>query len=95
MAQATHQLFHEIADPASAAIRRRVVEAGLKDRIDFRNVAYPEARADFDRLGGSQVPALWDGSRLHVGPEPIRRELDRLAGSAGATEPAHRPDDPR
>jgi hypothetical protein len=80
MADATHQLFHEIADPASAAVRRRVVEAGLKDRVDFRNVAYPEARADFERLGGTTVPALWDGTRLHEGPEAIGRELARLVG---------------
>lgn len=83
MADATHELFHEIADPACARLRRLVVEWGLKERVAFRNVSYPEALADLERRGGRDVPALWDGSRLHVGLEAARGELARLAGERG------------
>ena len=79
MAEPTHELFHELADPASAAIRLLVVAWGLKGRIAFRNVAYPEAAAELERRGGVGVPSLWDGHRLHVGDAPVRAELARLA----------------
>ena len=78
MAGPTHELFHEIADPACAALRSAVVALGLKERIAFRNVAYPEALADLRARGGEGVPALWDGGRLHVGPVAIGEELARL-----------------
>lgn len=81
MAEASHELFHEIADPASAAIRTLVVALGLKERVAFRNVSYPEAAADLERRGGNGVPALWDGGQLHVGPERVREELARLAAA--------------
>jgi hypothetical protein len=84
MAEPTHELFHEIADPESARLRRRVVMWGLKDRVAFRNVSYPEARADLVGRGGAGVPSLWDGRRLHVGAEAIEAELARLAPAAAA-----------
>jgi hypothetical protein len=83
MAGPTHELFHEIADPASARLRRLVVEGGLKDRVAFRNVSYPEALADLVGRGGVGVPALWDGSRLHAGEAAARAELVRLAAADG------------
>ena len=37
MSEVDHTLFHRIAQPASARIRSRIVELGLKPRIDFQN----------------------------------------------------------
>ncbi len=79
MTEPTHELFHAIADPASAALRLLVLSLGVKERVSFRNVAYEEALADLERRGGGEVPALWDGERLHVGPEAVRAELYGLA----------------
>ena len=59
-------LYHRIDDPASAAVRRRVVELGVKGRVDFQNVD-TEGAAAFAEHGGLSVPALWDGERLHEG----------------------------
>jgi hypothetical protein len=70
-------LYHRVADPASAAIRRVIVERGLKPRIDFQNVDTEGADA-FAALGGRAVPALWDGTRLHEGEGPIRLVLDAM-----------------
>lgn len=84
MAEATHELFHELADPDSAGIRILVVALGLKERVAFRNVAYPEAAADLVRRGGDRVPSLWDGTRLLVGSEPVRAALADLAATASA-----------
>jgi hypothetical protein len=56
------ELFHSIGNPTdteSADVRRFIAESGLKDLIDFRNVAYDEAAADlFERSGGHQTPVL-------------------------------------
>jgi len=71
-------LFHRIAEPDSARVRRRVVELGLKPRISFEN-AETDARDD-PRLGSSPTPALWDGSRLISGVGGVERELLRLGG---------------
>ena len=70
-------LFHRIDDPDSAAIRRRVVELGLKQRIDFQNVDGDGAQA-FAAHGGGRVPALWDGARLHVGRVEVLAALESL-----------------
>jgi hypothetical protein len=59
-------LFHRIDDPDSAAVRRRVVELGLKPRVDFQNVDTEGAEA-FAAHGGRHVPAIFDGERLHEG----------------------------
>ncbi len=72
------ELFHEIADPDSAAARRAVVDLDLKDRVDFRNLHYPEARADFAARGGTHVPALWDGATLHQGLAAVTAQLKRM-----------------
>jgi hypothetical protein len=69
------ELFHDIAQPESAAVRRFVVEHGHKDRVTFRNVSYDEARADFVARGGTTTPALWDGAQLVVGVEAIAARL--------------------
>jgi hypothetical protein len=70
-------LYHRLADPGSAAVRRLIVERGLKARVDFQNVDTEGAGA-FAALGGRTVPALWDGTRLHEGPEAIRLVLDAM-----------------
>lgn len=33
-------LYHVIADSASAEVRRALVQTGLVNRVDFRNIAY-------------------------------------------------------
>lgn len=81
MGQPTHELFHAIGDSASAATRSRVVALGLTEQIAFRNVFYPEALADLQARGGGELPALWDGTRFHVGAEAIGAVLDRLGGA--------------
>lgn len=84
-ARAPYVLYHRIAEPESARIRLRVVELGLKPRIDFLN-AETAGRAALIRLGGGVTPALWDGTRLISGAAGIERELARLArrGSNGS-----------
>jgi len=69
-----YTLFHRIAEPASARIRLRVVELGLKPQIDFQN-AETDGRDELARLGGSVTPALWDGHALTVGEAPVAAKL--------------------
>jgi len=70
-------LYHRVADPASASIRRLIVERGLKSRIDFQNVDTDGAEA-FAGHGGRAVPALWDGRRMHEGESAVRLVLDAM-----------------
>jgi len=70
-------LYHRIDDPDSAAVRRRVVELGVKASVDFQNVDTDGAAA-FARLGGGRVPALWDGARLHEGKRAVLALLETL-----------------
>jgi hypothetical protein len=69
-----YTLFHRIAEPASARIRLRIVELGLKPRIDFQN-AETDGRDELARLGGSVTPALWDGRSLTVGEDRVAQQL--------------------
>jgi len=71
-------LYHRIDDAGSAVVRRRVVELGLKPRIDFQNVDTDGAEA-FAAHGGRRIPALWDGDRLHEGRAAVLAQIDRLA----------------
>ena len=70
-------LYHRIDDPDSAAVRQRVVELGLKPQIDFQNVD-TEGAAAFAARGGRDVPALWDGERLHEGRAAALALLETL-----------------
>ena len=70
-------LYHRIDDPDSAAVRRRVVELGVKAHVDFQNVDTEGAEA-FAQHGGRQVPALWDGRRLHEGRVAVLAVLETL-----------------
>ncbi len=78
MSEPGYRLFHRIAEPASARIRLRVVELGLKPRIDFQN-AETDGRDEFARLGGSVTPALWDGRSLTVGEGAVTAKLVALS----------------
>lgn len=65
------ELFHATNDEGSAAARKLVVDRMLVDQIRFRNVFYPEVRADLDARGGTGTPAIWDGIRLIEGREAV------------------------
>lgn len=76
----TFVLYHRLADPDSARIRTRIVELGLKPRVDFQNVE-TEAADAFAAHGGSRIPALWDGIRLHEGSAAIDLALGAIIGA--------------
>ncbi|MDP9274084.1 MAG: cation diffusion facilitator family transporter [Chloroflexota bacterium] len=78
MTQREYTLFHRVAEPASARIRLRVVELGLKGRIDFQN-AETDGKDDLARLGESVTPALWDGHTLTIGELAVAQKLTTLA----------------
>ncbi len=61
------ELFYTIADADSAAARKAIIAARVKDKVSFRNMYYPEVQHDFRERGGRLLPALWDGQRLHEG----------------------------
>jgi hypothetical protein len=73
-------LFHRIAEPDSAEARRRAAALDLLGRLEFRNVEFESHRAALVALGASTTPALWDGTRLHVGRDAVLGALDALAG---------------
>ena len=72
-------LFHRIAEADSARVRLRIVELGLKPRIDFQN-AETDGKIELARLGADTTPALWDGRRLISGAGPVEYELLRMTG---------------
>ena len=49
----------------------------MKPRIDFQNVD-TDGAAVFAAHGGRDVPALWDGKRLHVGSYAVRLALGAI-----------------
>lgn len=75
----TFELFHSIADPGSAKVRRWVVDHDFGEHVRFRNVTYPEVQADLAARGGDGAPALWDGTVLLSGADAI---IARLAAHA-------------
>lgn len=79
------QLFHRIADPSSAKVRRFVSDHDLLDVVQFRNVQYDEVVRDLTAHGGEATPALWDGTRLVTGAEACIARLKAYAdvGRAG------------
>lgn len=74
------ELFHRLAEPASALARQKVSVLGLLDRVAFRNVEFESHRAALAGHGGGETPALWDGSRLHVGLAEVEAALEGLPG---------------
>jgi len=81
MAGERAELFHRIAEPDSAAARRRVSELALSGRVEFRNVDFESHRAALAARGGAATPALWDGARLHAGRDAVLAALDALAAA--------------
>lgn len=80
MPEPTFELFHAIAEPSSAKVRKYVVDHELGEHVRFRNVSYPEVQADLAaRGGGLTTPALWDGATLLTGADAI---IARLAAHA-------------
>lgn len=77
-----YTLFHRVAEPASARIRSRVMELGLKPRIDFQN-AETDGKDELTRLGGHATPALWDGQTLTVGESAVAQKLATLGQETG------------
>ena len=69
------ELFHAIADPGSARVRKYVVDHELAEIIRFRNVTYEEVQRDLTARGGGAAPALWDGEKLYVGADVIIARL--------------------
>lgn len=72
------ELFHATNDEGSAEARKLVVDRALAGRIRFRNVFYPEVRADLDARGGTATPAIWDGERLIEGRAAVLEFLRAL-----------------
>ena len=56
-------------------MRKFIADRGLLERVRFRNIYYPEVKADFDARGGSELPALWDGHVLISGADAIIARL--------------------
>jgi predicted Zn-dependent protease with MMP-like domain len=74
-------LFHVIADPACAEVRKQIVAWKLKDEIDFRNIdTSPAARAELEKsLGRIEVPALQTEGAWVVGGRDVLDYLSTLA----------------
>jgi hypothetical protein len=66
-------------------MRRFIVERGIKPRVDFQNVDSDGAEA-FAAHGARRVPALWDGARLHEGPNAIRLALGAIIAAEAKAE---------
>ncbi len=73
------ELYHLIPDPASAAARRRVVELGLVEIVSFRNTNSERNQAALEAHGGKDVPALFDGEKLHEGEAAVLAALEAAA----------------
>jgi hypothetical protein len=69
------ELFHRVADPQSAKVRKYVSDHGLLEKVRFRNLVYPEVAADFAARSGVEAPALWDGKALTHGADAIIAKL--------------------
>jgi hypothetical protein len=72
------ELFHATNDEGSAEARKLVVDHGLVGQIRFRNIFYPEVRADLDARGGTSTPAIWDGEKLIQGRDAVLAFLGAL-----------------
>jgi hypothetical protein len=72
------ELFYTIADSACAAARKAIIAAKLKEKVNFRNLYYPEVQHDFRVRGGHRVPALWDGEKMHQGLKAVEEAVAAL-----------------
>lgn len=73
------ELFHKLDDGVSAHVRKRITALGLKSQIDFRNVHFDSHREALEAHGTDQVPAIWDGVRLHVGEATCLTFVESIA----------------
>jgi hypothetical protein len=85
------QLFYHLSDPAGAAARRVVMERGLLDAFQFRNLYYEEVRVDLERhhqdagrAGNPTLPALWDGTTLYEGKDDVIAAILAIAATLPA-----------
>ena len=76
------ELFHLIADGASARVRRRLTELGLTGGVSFRNLHYETHREAFAAAGGRTLPALSCEGVLHEGEEACLALLEERAKGA-------------
>ena len=58
------ELIYIIADADCAAARKAAVASGKE--IQFRNLYYPEVKADYDARGGTKLPAISSPNPGHV-----------------------------
>ena len=75
-------LFHRIGDLESSQVRKLVVDLGLKEKIDFRNVGVGTRDIAIlnEKAGNDRTPAiLVDDSRMIQGLENISEYLRSLA----------------
>ncbi len=83
MSDARHELFHRLADVASAEVRKLIVDAGIRDEVDFRNIDVSEtALAELRLLSGGDTPPalkLKDGTLLR-GVEEVRGWIAKRRG---------------
>jgi len=78
-----------LTDPGGAAARRAIMERGLLEQFQFRNLHYDEVRVDLERHhrdagreGEPTLPAIWDGKTLHEGLAAV---LEAIAATAPAS----------
>ncbi|HLL55822.1 MAG TPA: hypothetical protein VK447_19830 [Myxococcaceae bacterium] len=74
----TLELFHRIAHPPSAKVRRYLRDQALEELVRMRNVDFDEHLQDYLARGGTGLPALWDGQRLYEGAELVISRLSSL-----------------
>ena len=72
------ELFHRIAHPPSARVRRYIRDQGLEELVRMRNLEFDEPLRDYESHGGTGLPALWDGERLYEGAELVISKLSSL-----------------
>lgn len=76
MSSPDFELFHKITDPASARTRKALAEAGLLDRVEFRNITTgQEAARDYQKLeANDKLPVLRSKNKptkIYLGEEAI------------------------
>lgn len=80
-------LYHRIADPECAHLRRWLVSRELTSEVDFQNVDInQEAHSAWQAKGGEVLPALWDDDFLIQGRWEIIDHLLPLAFDGIASE---------
>ncbi|HYX91679.1 MAG TPA: hypothetical protein VE782_08955 [Myxococcaceae bacterium] len=59
----------EESERGSAKVLAFIADHAIQEFVRLRDVARDQARGDLERLGGTAIPALWDGERLYEGAE--------------------------